>query len=78
MDLTHMGLNLGLDVYRFDATRDGEAHRRKVESDYTSGQRSGVRKTPTFFINGVRYEGPLDVNAMVEAAMNAGPRISPA
>ena len=39
----------------------------KVRSDFSSGVRSGVNGTPTFFINGVRYDGPVDVISMAEA-----------
>lgn len=31
--------------------------RNKVETDFESGVRSGVNGTPTFFINGIRYNG---------------------
>ena len=39
----------------------------KVRSDFSSGVRSGVNGTPTFFINGIRYDGPVDVVSMSEA-----------
>jgi protein-disulfide isomerase len=39
----------------------------KVRSDFSSGVRSGVNGTPTFFINGIRYDGPVDVISMSEA-----------
>jgi protein-disulfide isomerase len=29
----------------------------KVEADFESGMRSGVNSTPSFFINGIKYEG---------------------
>ena len=32
-------------------------HRARVRSDFLSGARSGVNGTPTFFINGLRFEG---------------------
>ena len=35
----------------------GEAFEERVRSDFMSGVRSGVNGTPTFFINGVRYDG---------------------
>ena len=31
-----------------------------------SGVRSGVNGTPTFFINGVRHDGPWDLITLVE------------
>jgi len=33
------------------------AARARVDDDLRSGERSGVRDTPTFFVNGVRFEG---------------------
>jgi len=34
--------------------------RDRVREDFMSGVRSGVNGTPTFFINGVRYNGPYE------------------
>ena len=59
IDLSHLALNLGMEIYRFETSRSREQHRRRVEADYESGLRSGVNKTPTLFINGRRYEGPV-------------------
>jgi protein-disulfide isomerase len=41
--------------------------RARVREDFSSGVRSGVNGTPTFFINGVRYDGPVDVESMADA-----------
>jgi len=38
-----------------------------VEEDFLSGARSGVHATPTFFINGDRFEG--DWNTELRAAL---------
>jgi protein-disulfide isomerase len=35
----------------------GDSYEAKVKSSFMSGVRSGVNGTPTFFINGVRFEG---------------------
>lgn len=40
---------------------------RKVSQSFRSGVKSGVNGTPTFFINGFRYDGPAEAEAMVEA-----------
>ena len=53
-----------------EVTRDLEtdAFEERVKSDFMSGVRSGVNGTPTFFINGVRFEGEwLNVNAFAAA-----------
>jgi len=44
------------------------AHEPRVREDVVSGDRSGVRGTPTFFVNGRRYDGDwtdVDVFAAV-------------
>jgi protein-disulfide isomerase len=41
--------------------------RRKIESDFSGGVRSGVNGTPTFFINGERIDGPHDFDSLVAA-----------
>jgi protein-disulfide isomerase len=48
---------LGLDTERFQNDLQQEALTHKVEQDFESGIRSGVNRTPTFFINGKKYEG---------------------
>ncbi|MGB7849126.1 MAG: thioredoxin domain-containing protein [Candidatus Acidiferrum sp.] len=42
----------------------------KVRADFTSGVRSGVNGTPTFFINGQRHDAPFEYEDLV-AAINA-------
>jgi Na+:H+ antiporter, NhaA family len=41
----------------------------RVQEDAGSARRSGVIITPTFFINGRRYEGPWDENTLAEAML---------
>lgn len=56
-DLVGYAETVGLDVQRFvDAMEDGTYYER-VREDFMSGVRSGVNGTPTFFINGERYDG---------------------
>ena len=45
----------------------------RVRADFASGVRSGVNGTPTFFINGLRYEGGADtlLDALMEATIDA-------
>lgn len=42
-----------------------------VVDDIASAHRSGALVTPTFFINGRRYEGPWDESALVEAMLGS-------
>ncbi|WP_346281075.1 thioredoxin domain-containing protein [Pseudonocardia sp.] len=39
----------------------------RVEADFNSGVRSGVRGTPTFFVNGVQYRGAVSVRDLIDA-----------
>jgi protein-disulfide isomerase len=39
----------------------------RVRADFSSGVRSGVNGTPTFFINGERHEGPFDYESLLLA-----------
>jgi protein-disulfide isomerase len=48
---------LGLDLDRFKNDIEKKSVNDKVEKDFESGIRSGVNRTPTFFINGEKYEG---------------------
>ncbi|WP_246207335.1 DsbA family protein [Bradyrhizobium rifense] len=41
--------------------------RSNVRNDFMGGVRSGVNGTPTFFINGVRHEGPFDFASLASA-----------
>jgi len=68
---------LGLDVERFDRELTSHTHAPRVRADFSSGVRSGVNGTPTFFINGVRHDGSWDAEALMDAlrmAASAGTR----
>jgi len=71
VDLTHLALRISLEVYRFERDLESEANARRVRHDLESGQRSGVKGTPTFFINGKRYRGVVDLPSMVAAIETA-------
>jgi len=71
IDLAHLALTLGLEIYQFEASRSREKHSRRVSDDYEGGVSSGVVKTPTFFINGRRYDGPVNAKAIAAAARSA-------
>jgi len=47
---------LGLDTAQFEKDLADEALSARVEADFDSGIRSGVNGTPSFFINGLRYD----------------------
>lgn len=41
----------------------------KIDRDIESGHQSGAFASPTFFINGRRYEGPWDENSLADAML---------
>jgi protein-disulfide isomerase len=67
LDLTHLALLMGLDVYRFQRDSESRTFPRRVREHYDGGLASGVKNTPTFFINGCRYEGRADFESLVKA-----------
>ena len=62
---------LGLDVVRFNRAMAEHHYADRVHEDFMSGVRSGVNGTPTFFINGVRYNGSYDLESLMAALIDA-------
>ncbi|MFN2570166.1 MAG: DsbA family protein [Gemmatimonadales bacterium] len=65
--------SVGIDsAWARGALREGRFQRR-VRDDFASGVRSGVNGTPTFFINGVRYDGGTEelLTTLMEARIDA-------
>ena len=60
---------LDLDHQRLQRDLASHTYAGRVREDFTSGVRSGVNGTPTFFINGVRHNGAWDVESLVEALL---------
>ena len=46
---------------------EGGTYQARVRADFSSGVRSGVNGTPTFFINGNRHDGAFDYEVLVLA-----------
>jgi NhaA family Na+:H+ antiporter len=53
------------------STAAGKRAARRVRSDIEAAQASGVRISPTFFINGRRYDGPWDDVSFADALLGA-------
>ncbi|MDO9187075.1 MAG: thioredoxin domain-containing protein [Bacteroidia bacterium] len=64
-DLLLYAIKIGLDPNQFENDMQNNALRAKVEADFESGVRSGVNRTPSFFINGVKYEGASEANELI-------------
>ena len=59
--------SIGLDPQRAAAALLAHTFAARVREDFLSGVRSGVNGTPTFFINGLRYDGSWDAPALLDA-----------
>lgn len=57
---------LGLDVVRWEADLEERVFARRVQEDILSGIESGVRGTPTFYMNGFRHDGSADEATLIE------------
>lgn len=66
-DLLAYAQAIGLDVPRFVRELADGTHRPRVREDFMSGVRSGVNGTPTFYVNGVRHEGPADLQSLLSS-----------
>jgi protein-disulfide isomerase len=67
-DLVEYAGAIGIDRIRFVRELADQTHLKRVRDDFRSGVRSGVNGTPTFFINGVRWDGAwADPSGLVDA-----------
>lgn len=51
---------LDLNMEKFEMDMNDESIVDRIQADFDGGLRSGVKGTPSFFLNGVKYEGPID------------------
>jgi protein-disulfide isomerase len=66
-----LAAKLSLDVKEMQEAMAKRTLTNHVRADFTSGIRSGVNGTPTFFINDQRYDRPRDYATMVSAIEEA-------
>jgi protein-disulfide isomerase len=62
---------VGLDVDRFARELREGAYTERVQEDFMSGIKSGVNGTPSFFINGYRYDGSWELEPLRDAIEEA-------
>jgi protein-disulfide isomerase len=65
--LKQTAASLGLEVNRFDREFRDRTYSSHVDEDIESGKSSGVGSTPTFFINEDHYDGPWDLDSLLNA-----------
>jgi NhaA family Na+:H+ antiporter len=67
-DLAAVARELGIEA---DDARNARTAAERVAADERSANASGVAVTPTFFINGRRYDGPWDDSAFEDAMLGS-------
>jgi len=70
-DLRSYARAIELDRDMFDKELAEHVHADRVHEDFMSGVRSGVNGTPTFFINGVRYDDSYESETLLMALNGA-------
>jgi protein-disulfide isomerase len=71
VDLRQYALKAGLEIYRFESDMASERFAKKVRDDFRGGVRSGVNGTPTFFINGYRFNETVNYENLLAAVKAA-------
>jgi len=64
-DLAGLATEAGVDGLAVLGDLHAKRFRERVREDFMSGVKSGVNGTPTFFINGSRYDGAWDEKTLV-------------
>jgi protein-disulfide isomerase len=70
-DLSRYASDLGLDMARYVAEMDDHIYLQKVREHIAGGQRSHIRATPTFFLNGVIQDISFGMKALHDAVAKA-------
>ncbi len=56
--------DIGLDMNKFTADLDSPKYQAVIKKDLSDGETAGVYGTPSFFVNGKHYNGPLSLEAL--------------
>src|SRR5438270_14042980 len=73
--LVKYAADLALDADRVRRELASHEHAGRVAQDRRSGLASGVNGTPTFYIDGVRYEGSVALRQMLAAIREQHPDV---
>ncbi len=63
-DLEGYADGLGLDGDRFREDTRGHRHARRIRDDFSGGLASGVKGTPTLFLDGARHDGAIELELL--------------
>lgn len=66
-DLREYAEALDLDMGKFVKDMKSAETVKRIQEDFMNGIRSGVNGTPTFYINGVRYDDSYDYDTLIKA-----------
>ena len=70
-DLARHARKLELDMVRWNRVMALPSTEDWILADLASGRRSGVRGTPTLFINAARYDGPIERGQLIDTLARA-------
>jgi protein-disulfide isomerase len=73
LHLVRFAQSVGLDMQRFHRAITKRIFAREVQEDLASGIESGVKGTPTYFINGIKHAGSGGLDALISAIQKAKP-----
>jgi protein-disulfide isomerase len=65
--IRHYAERLELDLVRYDAEMADQRYLQRVREHIEGGERSGVRATPTFFVNGRIRDVSFGLHSLIEA-----------
>ena len=55
---------IGLDINRFTSELDSHKYKARVRAEEQEGEAAGVGGTPTFYLNGRKYNGAFEFAAI--------------
>jgi protein-disulfide isomerase len=70
-DLERHAAEVGLDLERFRRSLGEREHEVRIREDLASAAQSGARGTPSLFINGEPYQGPIERDEIFAALARA-------
>ncbi len=67
--------SIGVGINQFAMAIKDRRVRKRIEDDYASGVQSGVEGTPSFFINGMPFDGDHDFESLHAVLLEVASRV---